>query len=366
MRLLAQQPDFMRPRPTRAASRQGLRVLFMSNQSSPSVTSAILLVGGFGTRLAPLTAHTPKPMLHVAGIPFTEHQIAKARAAGITEIVLATSYLAEVFEPYFGDGSRFGIKISYAVEEVALGTGGAIRNAAACLEGSGPVVIFNGDVLSSHDLSAQMSQHLALGADVSLYLTEVPDARAFGAVELEGNRITTFNEKMENPPTNIINAGCYIFNREVIDEIPAGRVVSVERETFPGLLERGAKVVGYVDRSYWLDIGTPAALLKATRDLITGTAQSVAYDQLIAQGDFRIVGGALVARDAVITDGAQIDAGSFVGRLVKVGSGSEISGSVLGDGALVGAGVKLAQTFVAAGQKVDDGVIAESAFLGFL
>ena len=115
------------------------------------VKSAILLVGGMGTRMQPLTYSTPKPMLKVVGIPFTEHQIVKAREAGITEIVLATSFMAEIFEPYFGNGEKFGIKISYAVEESALGTGGAIRNAAKKLEGNGPVVIFNGDVLSSHD-----------------------------------------------------------------------------------------------------------------------------------------------------------------------------------------------------------------------
>src|ERR1035437_3913550 len=198
--------------------------------------SAILLVGGLGTRLQPLTNQIPKPMLPVAGIPFTEHQNVKTRASGILEIVLATSYLAEVFEPYFGNGERFGIEISYSVEESLLGTGGAIAHAAKQLKKSGPVVILNGDVLSSHDLSAQIEFHLSNAADVTLFLTEVTDARAFGVVELDGTRVITFNEKMSNPPTNIINAGCYIFNRNVIDSIPTDRVVSVERETFPELL----------------------------------------------------------------------------------------------------------------------------------
>ena len=127
--------------------------------------SAILLVGGRGTRLAPLTNNTPKPMLQVAGVPFTEHQILKARDAGISEIVLATSFKAELFEPYFGDGSNFGISIKYAVEEVALGTGGAISNAAQMLEAKvsdgskAPVAIFNGDVLSGHNLDAQFKFH---------------------------------------------------------------------------------------------------------------------------------------------------------------------------------------------------------------
>lgn len=118
----------------------------------------------------------PKPMLPVAGVPFTEHQIVKAREAGINQIVLATAFKAEIFEPYFGDGKNFGIKIKYAIEESPLGTGGAIRNAAAQLEGEGPVAIFNGDVLTGHDLSGQFDFHEKNGAEVSLYLTEVSDA----------------------------------------------------------------------------------------------------------------------------------------------------------------------------------------------
>ena len=218
-------------------------------------TSAILLVGGKGTRLQPLTNNSPKPMLPVGGVPFTEHQIIKAREAGISEIVLATSYLAEIFQPYFGDGSKFGIAVKYAVEEVALGTGGAIHNAAKLLAPADQVVIFNGDVLSAHDLTKQIKFHEEKAADVTLYLTEVADARAYGSVELlAGERVKSFLEKMENPPSNLINAGCYVFNRNVIDEIAEGKVVSVERETFPKLLAADKKVFGFVDRSYWLDI----------------------------------------------------------------------------------------------------------------
>ena len=177
-------------------------------------TSAILLVGGMGTRLLPLTLKTPKPMLQVAGVPFTEHQIRKAADAGIAEIVLATSYKSELFEPYFGNGERFGIKIKYAVEKSALGTGGGIRNAANLLADCDQVVIFNGDVLSGHDLAAQLEFHKKNQADITLYLTQVEDARAYGCVELlESKQVKSFLEKMENPISNLINAGCYIFNR---------------------------------------------------------------------------------------------------------------------------------------------------------
>jgi mannose-1-phosphate guanylyltransferase len=304
-------------------------------------------------------------MLSVAGIPFTEHQIAKARAAGIREIVLATSYLAEVFEPHFGDGKRFGIDISYAVEESGLGTGGAIANAARLLKSDGPVVIFNGDVLSSHDLQSQMDLHTSQLADVTLHLTTVPDARAYGVVEMEGVKILTFNEKMDNPPTNIINAGCYIFNRGVIEAIPTERVVSVEREVFPQLISKGATLLGYVDSSYWLDIGTPTALLKATRDLISGAAHSEAFSALLAAAEFTREGGSLIAKSAEIDPTAKIAAGSLISRGAKIKEGVAINSSVIGEAALVGAGARLTQTFVAANTQIPGGFIAENEFFGF-
>ncbi len=311
--------------------------------------SAILLVGGRGTRLAPLTNNTPKPMLQVAGVPFTEHQINKARSAGIAEIVLATSFKAELFEPYFGDGKNFGISIKYAVEEVALGTGGAISNAAAMLEGSGPVAIFNGDVLSKHDLDGQFKFHESNGADVTLYLTEVEDARAYGAVELDDSgRVLAFNEKMENPPTNIINAGCYIFNREVIAAIPFGKVISVERETFPQLLAAGAKVFGFIDKSYWLDIGTPTALLKASRDLVSEMNKEF-----------------LSLPESTIASDAKVSGGSVIDRRSRIESLAQVDGSVIGDSAVVGAGARLKNCFVADGFEVPAHVIAIDNYFGF-
>jgi mannose-1-phosphate guanylyltransferase len=321
-------------------------------------TAAILLVGGMGTRLQPITNKTPKPMLPVGGVPFTEHQIAKARAASISEIVLATSYLAEVFKPYFGDGSAFGIKIKYAVEEVALGTGGAIRNAASLLSPADQVVIFNGDVLSAHDLSAQIRFHEQMQADVTLYLTQVADARAYGCVELlPGDRVKSFLEKSDTPPSNLINAGCYVFNRAVIDEIPSERVVSVERESFPQLLAADKKVFGFVDSSYWLDIGTPAALIKASKDLITGKILSPATPS--HSGDSIISADATVAASCIISDG------SFVHPKVVVESESEISGSIIGEGAVIGAGCKVIDSFIAPNCKIPAGTVVINNYLGF-
>ncbi len=299
---------------------------------------AILLVGGFGTRLMPLTKNTPKPMLTVAGVPVTEHQLAMAKAAGITEIVLATSYLSEVFIPYFGDGSKWGMKIKYAVEKEPLGTGGAIRNAAQLLESDESVVVLNGDVLSSHNLAEQIHQHEAHDADVTLHLTQVEDARAFGCVPTDGDgRVTAFLEKMENPVTNQINAGCYVFNPRVISTIPLDTVVSVERETFPQLVDSGAKVFGYLEKAYWLDIGTPRALLKASIDIVQRS------------GDFLAMPGSTIDPTAVITGG------SCIGPDSSVGAGAVIDGSIIEAGCVIGPNARITDSFVATGAIVENG-----------
>jgi mannose-1-phosphate guanylyltransferase len=321
-------------------------------------TAAILLVGGKGTRLQPLTNNTPKPMLPVGGVPFTEHQIVKAREAGISEIVLATSYLAEIFQPYFGDGSKFGIEIKYAVEEVALGTGGAIHNAAKLLAPADQVVIFNGDVLSAHDLSAQIKVHEEKQADVTLSLTEGSEARAYGSVELlPGDRVKSFLEKMENPPSNLINAGCYIFNRAVIDSIPDGKVVSIERESFPQFLAADKKVFGFVDRSYWLDIGTPAALITGSKDLVTGKVFSPATPSH--------AGDSIIAPDARIASDSKISSGTHIQPQVVVESNCEISASIIGQGATIGANSRIIDSFIAPKTKIPAGTVAINNYLGF-
>lgn len=321
-------------------------------------TSAILLVGGMGTRLMPLTSKTPKPMLQVAGVPFTEHQIRKAAQAGITEIVLATSYKAELFEPYFGNGEKFGIKIKYAVEKTALGTGGGIRNAAALLDECDQVVIFNGDVLSGHDLSAQIKFHVSNKAEITLYLTKVADARAYGCVELSADsQVKSFLEKMENPVSDLINAGCYIFNRKVIDQIPANQVISVERDTFPNLLSSGVKVCGYLDNSYWLDIGNPAALVKASADLITGVITSAATPK--HSGDH------LIAAGAQVSPSATINLGSVIESEVVVEGNCLISGSIISKGAKIGANCKIINSIIAPNTQIEAGMVVISNYLGF-
>ncbi len=295
---------------------------------------AVIVAGGFGTRLLPLTTRRPKHLLNVGGVPFLEHQIARLAEAGVDHVVLATSYRAELFEPVLGDGSRWGVRLDYVQEDEPLGTAGAIRNVAGALrdDPDGAVVILNGDILSGHDLRAQLADFETprdgRRVDVSLHLVEVPDARAFGCVPTDDSgRVTGFTEKSENPVTNQINAGCYVFRRGVIDEIPPGRVVSVERETFPELVAADRMVVGFVDTAYWRDVGTPAALVAASRDLVLGTATSPALPYPPA--DARILDGASVDPNAKIEGGSLVDEGAWIGR------GATVSGSVVMSGAVV-------------------------------
>jgi mannose-1-phosphate guanylyltransferase len=329
------------------------------------VTEAILLVGGKGTRLRPLTVRTPKPMVRAAGVPFLTHQLARAKAAGVEHIVLATSYLAEVFEPYFGDGSSLGLHLEYVTEDAPLGTGGGIRNVADRLRGEpgDAVLVLNGDVLSGHDLTAQLAAHELAGADVTLHLVRVADPRAFGCVPTDQRgRVTAFLEKMPEPVSDQINAGAYVFRRKVIDAIPPDRVVSVERDTFPGLLAAGALVLGHVDEAYWLDVGSPAALVRASADVVLGRLPSSAIPGP--------TGEALILDGAHVDPGARVTGGTVVHPGVRVAAGAVVDGSLLLPGAQVGADAWLARCAIGVDArigprcKLEDVVVGDGARLG--
>jgi mannose-1-phosphate guanylyltransferase len=315
---------------------------------------AVVLVGGKGTRLRPLTLSAPKPMLPTAGVPFLAHLLSRIRAAGVRRAVLGTSYLAETFAEHFGDGSELGLELVYVTEHEPLGTGGGIRNVAGHLSAK-HVLVFNGDVLAGTDLRAVVDTHRRTEADVTLHLVRVPDPRAFGCVPTDADgRVLAFLEKTPDPPTDQINAGCYVFRRDVIDTIPTGRPVSVERETFPGLLESGARVSGHVDAAYWRDMGTPADLVHGSADLVRGRAPSAALPGPTGE--------------ALLLDGAQVegvaDGGSTVGRGARVGAGARVRGSILFDGAVVGPDAVVQHSVVGAGAVVEAGAVVVDAVLG--
>jgi mannose-1-phosphate guanylyltransferase len=317
---------------------------------------AVVLVGGLGTRLRPLTLSAPKPMLPTAGVPFLTHLLCRIRDAGVQHVVLGTSFQPGVFAAYFGDGTGLGLDLEYVVESDPLGTGGGIRNVADRLRGD-TVLIFNGDVLSGLDLRSLLDRHWARDADVTLYLTPVPDPRAFGCVPTDPNGwVTAFLEKDPQPVTDQINAGTYVFRRSVVDSIPAGRPVSVERETFPGLLAAGVRMLGVVDTAYWRDLGTPADFVTGSADLVLGAAPS--------SGLPGPTGPALVLPGAEVAPDAKLCGGTTVGPDCVVGPGAIVDASVLFDGAQVAEGSVVRRSVVGFGASVGRGAIVEDAVVG--
>ncbi|MCZ1074504.1 NDP-sugar synthase [Rhodococcus sp. A5(2022)] len=317
---------------------------------------AVILVGGKGTRLHPLTLSAPKPMLPTAGVPFLTHLLARIRAAGITHVVLSTSFRAEVFEEHFGDGTSLGLEIEYVTETEPLGTGGGIRNVLPQLRADN-VMVFNGDVLGGSDLREILHTHETNDADVTLHLVRVADPRAFGCVPTDSEgRVTAFLEKTQDPPTDQINAGCYVFRREWIEKIPAGRPVSVEREVFPSLLVDGARVFGHVDTAYWRDMGTPGDFVQGSSDLVRGIAPSPALAGEC--GESRVHPTARVAR------GAMLIGGTVIGRDVVVGGGARLDGVAVFDGARIDAGAVVERSIVGFGARIGPRALVRDAVIG--
>ncbi|MEW5808633.1 MAG: NDP-sugar synthase [Actinomycetota bacterium] len=329
---------------------------------NPADVDAVVLVGGMGTRLRPLTLSAPKPMLPTAGLPFLTHLLSRIADAGIEHVVLGTSYKAGVFEAEFGDGSKLGLQIEYVVEDEPLGTGGGIANVASKLRHD-TAVVFNGDVLSGCDLRALLDSHAETKADVTLHLVRVGDPRAFGCVPTESDgTVTAFLEKTQDPPTDQINAGCYVFKRSIIEQIPTGRALSVEREVFPRLLAEGRKVCGYVDSTYWRDMGTPEDFVRGSADLVRGIAPSPAL------GGHR--GESLVHDGASVAPGALLIGGTVIGRGAEIAGGARLDGAVIFDGAKVGAGAVIERSIIGFGAHIGpralirDGVIGDGADVG--
>jgi mannose-1-phosphate guanylyltransferase len=328
-------------------------------QPGRSPLEAIVLVGGQGTRLRPLTIGVPKPLLPTAGVPFLAHQLSRAAESGVSRVVMATSYLAEMFTDAFGDGSGFGLEIVYVHEPQPLGTGGGIRNAAASLKSGpdDPVVVLNCDILSGHDLGAQLDLHRKAEAAVTLHLVQVPDPARFGCVPTDlSGRVTAFLEKTPEPVTSQVNAGCYVFTRRFIDAIPAGQVLSVERDTFPGLIAAGETVMGYLESAYWLDVGTPETFVQGSCDLVTGEMPSPALP-----GES---GEALLLPGASADPSARLAGGTVVGAGSTIGAGASVHGSVLFSDVAIGAGAQVTASVIAAGARIGDGVVLHNVVIG--
>jgi mannose-1-phosphate guanylyltransferase len=325
---------------------------------------AVILVGGEGTRLRPITSLVPKPVAPVVERPFVSYILENLVRHGVRRAVFSSGFLAEAIEAEIGDGSRFGVEVDYAVEDTPLGTAGAIKNAAGKLD-AGPFLAFNGDVLTDVDLTALIALHHARRAKATIYLTAVDDPRRYGLVELgEDDAVVDFLEKPgEWRGAALINAGVYMLEHDVLEMIPAGEMFSIERGVFPRLAQAGT-LFGFVGTGYWRDIGTPESYLEAHFDILDRSLLTHVVEQT---GDTYTY----VAPSAVVDPAARLVPPCYIGDDVTVAAGARIGPlAVVGAGSSVGAGAIVAESVVqgdvtiAAHAVVEHSVVVRGSSLG--
>jgi NDP-sugar pyrophosphorylase family protein len=324
----------------------------------PRIMRAVILAGGEGTRLRPLTLSTPKPVVPVVDRPFLRHQLELLARAGVREVVFSVAYRPERVEAVFGDGSALGMSIRYAVEQTPLGTGGAVRHALPLLDER--TLVMNGDVLSDVDLTTLVSRHEAERAAATILLTPVANPAAYGLVETDARgRVLRFIEKPkpDEITTDTINAGIYLLETRVLDLIPPGVNHSIERGFFPALLARGDLVLGPVHRGYWIDIGTPEKYLQVHRDILRGRFA------VALEGGRQ--GGGFVAADARVARGALLEAPFFVGPRCEVAAGARLGpDAVLVSDVHVREAAIVRDSVLWAGVEVEAGATVETSLLG--
>ena len=313
---------------------------------------AVVLVGGFGTRLRPLTLTTPKQMLPVGGRPMIEDVLDHLHAHGVDEVVLSLGYRPDAFMAAYPDATCAGVRLVYAVEPEPLDTAGAIAFAAREGGIDERFLVVNGDVLTDLDVGALVDFHDAAGAEGTIALTKVDDPSQFGVVPTEPDgRVIAFVEKppRDEAPTDLINAGYYVLEPSVLDRVPAGRKVNIERETFPAMVAEG-RLYARPDPGYWLDVGTPERLLQASLDLLTGARAGGPGTDVLVCGAATVADGATVRR-SVLGDGSRVDTGAVVEDSVLlpgavVEEGATVRRSILGAGSVVAAGTSVTELSV--------------------
>ena len=321
---------------------------------------AVLLAGGFGTRLRPLTLHTPKLIVPIFDRPFLCHQIdVLKRLPDIDEVILSLNYQPERIRELLGAGVDLGLPLRYVVEPSPLGTGGAVKYAEPHLDGT--TIVFNGDVLTGIDLTAVLRLHRERQAAATIVLTPVDNPAAYGLVETDAdNNVTRFLEKPspDDITCNTINAGIYILEPETFDRIPSGTKYSIERAYFPSLVDRGEQFVAYIDQDYWLDIGTPAAYLRAHRDIMGGRCAAAPFADCPA-------GESVVATDADIDPTAILDPPCFVGRNARIERGAHLAPhSVVGRSCVVGPDAVIDGAILWPETVIGDGAVVRDAIIG--
>jgi NDP-sugar pyrophosphorylase family protein len=314
---------------------------------------AIMLAGGKGTRLRPLTIHTPKPIVPIFERPFLHYQLdLLKKVPEIDEVILSLNYQPRRIEEIFGDGSESGLAIRYVVEPAPLGTGGAIRYAGETLRES--VVVFNGDVMTEVDLAAVIRLHRERQAKATIVLTPVDNPTAYGLVETDdAGNILRFLEK-PNPDEitcNTINAGIYVLEPDTFDRIPKDVPWSIERSFFPSLIERGETFVAYTDPGYWIDIGTPEKYVQVHRDIMEGRYHAAPFSGLTAgepwiSPNARIEDGAIIEGPCFIDEGAVVKCGARIGAYSVIGRQCHIEEHAVVERSIVWANTRISQEAV--------------------
>ena len=344
---------------------------------------AVILVGGQGTRLRPLTCNTPKPMIPLMNQPFIEHMLEQLRDQGIDEVVLAVQYLADHFRKALGDGSRLGLKIHIIEEPQARGTAGAVKNVEYLLDGT--TFVFNGDVMTDLDLRAMLDFHHERGSKLTIALTPVEDPTAFGLVETDANgRITRFLEKprAEDVTTDMINAGTYIVEPELFRYVPPNEHYMFERGLFPVVLQTGDPMYGYPSRAYWTDVGQPATYLEVHHDILIGKVRYQFRGQQIADrvwledgadihDSAQIVGPVVLGPEVRVERGARIIGPTVIGARSVIGTNAMIEGAVLWEDNIIGEGASLRSCVVGRGNRIgakahiaDGTIISDGCVIG--
>jgi mannose-1-phosphate guanylyltransferase len=324
---------------------------------------ALILAGGEGTRLRPLTSTIPKPVVPLVDRPFISYTLEWLRSHGLDDVILSCGFMADGVRSVLGDGSRLGIRLRYVEEPEPLGTGGALKFAEELLDER--FFMLNGDVLSDIDLSAQLRQHESTCARATLALIQVDDPSAYGLVRRNSDcSVKEFVEKPgpEQIDTNLINAGAYVLEHGVLETMaPAGTNISIEREVFPALVGDG--LFGYAASGYWLDIGTPERYLQGTFDILEGNVTTEIGRRLSESGlahvdgatiDGRVVAPALVGSGSNVAKGAIVGGRTVLGQRVRIGEGAHVESSVLLDGVRVGARTTIRSSIVGPSAVIGD------------
>lgn len=333
---------------------------------------ALFLAGGLGTRLRPLTEHLPKPMALVGNRPWLEQLLLHYKDQGVTEFVIAVKHFRELIEKYLGNGTKYGVRIDYSVERDLLGTAGAIKHAEPLL--SDRFIVVNADIIHQIDLAAVLENHKRHGGEVTIALTEVEDPTHYGVVEqLDDGRIIRFVEKpkLEEAPSNRINAGIYMMEKSVLKSIPSGRSVSVEKETFPMLIEKGRGVFGHPIGGYWMDMGTKERYRKLHWDLLDRHFPAMIEEQptsdphiwlgkrLKIGHNVRFIPPVIIANDVTIGNNSTIGPYAVIGKHCAIGNHAHVSSSILWDHCRIRPGSRLTDSILGYGTEAGTSVLVK-------